>query len=608
MSENAMKVFSTFRAVENPTLRQAQGRLSRKTSGKWGTPPSFCFSRRKTYGSSGSGARFAAVVLACWLAACLVYAQSTAKPSPALPQAVPAAQSAGGYRIAGIIVSKIDGHPLSRARVMVSEVNDDQKSESVITGDDGRFEFRGVPPGQYSLHGDKRGFISSAYDQHENYWSAIVTGAGVDTENLVLKLEPAAAIAGQVLDESGDPIRRATVTLYRVDHSEGVEQIRPMNSRQTDDLGSYEFSLLNAGTYFIAAKAQPWYAVHPQTKASDTASNFDHTLDVTYALTYYSDTTESDSATPIPVRGGERLQVDFHLNPVPGLRLIFHVAGNERIGFNFPVLEQPSFDGSTNVETGGVRMISPGVVEISGVPAGRYDIRLPGAGGATQMSGVDLTEDGEEINTSAAAGLGEVKITAKMSNGSPLPKHLSVGFNAKWRLLPGPPELDDRGQAELSQISPGRYEVMAWSSGDKQFFVSQISADGAEVTGHTVTITAGASVSLAVILCSGSAEVEGTVKQQGKPFSGAMVVLVPRNPEGNGDLFRRDQSNLDGTFALHSVIPGSYTLIAIEDGWDLDWSQPQVIGAYAKHGRSIQIRNGSSGTLRISPAIDVQPK
>jgi hypothetical protein len=37
------------------------------------------------------------------------------------------------------------------------------------------------------------------------------------------------------------------------------------------------------------------------------------------------------------------------------------------------------------------------------------------------------------------------------------------------------------------------------------------------------------------------------------------------------DLFRRDQSDLDGTFSLHGVIPGTYTVVAIDNGWDLDW-------------------------------------
>jgi hypothetical protein len=516
------------------------------------------------------------------------------------------AQSSSGYRIAGIVVSKLDGRPLSRARVMVSDTNNDQKSASVVTGDDGRFEFTSVPAGKYSLNGARRGFITSYYDQHENYWTGIVTGAGVDTENLMLKLAPAAVITGQVLDESGDPVRNARITLYRVDHSSGVEQIRGFGTAQTDDLGTYEFASLNAGTYFLSASAQPWYALHPQTSATDNTSNFDHTLDVTYPLTYYADTTDTDSATPIPIRGGERVQVDLHLNPIPGLRLVFHTGGG-RDGGSFPRLEQPSFDGSTPVEVGSVRMLSRGEVEISGVPAGRYDIRLRGPGGGSEIRGVDLTRDGQEIETTSAENMADVKLTARMSDGTPVPKQTVIYFGSKAGAKPRGLALDEKGQADFAQMSAGAYELSAWRSG-KQFSVAQLSADGVQVTGHTVILIPGAAVSLSLTLSTGRAELEGVVKHAGEPFAGAMVVLVPRHARGNRDLFRRDQSDLDGTFALHDVIPGSYSLIAIENGWDLDWSQPDIIAAYARHGQVIEIRNGSNLKVRIPQSVEVQPR
>lgn len=90
-----------------------------------------------------------------------------------------------------------------------------------------------------------------------------------------------------------------------------------------------------------------------------------------------------------------------------------------------------------------------------------------------------------------------------------------------------------------------------------------------------------------------------------KPFAGAMVVLVPKNVEGNRDLFRRDQSDLDGTFTLRNVTPGAYTLVAIENGWDLDWSQQDVIAVYAKHGRLLNVENTPGTPLRLDKPISV---
>ena len=50
----------------------------------------------------------------------------------------------------------------------------------------GKFEFNGLAAGKYSLVGAKRGFVTSAYDQHDQFSTAIVTGAGLETEALIL--------------------------------------------------------------------------------------------------------------------------------------------------------------------------------------------------------------------------------------------------------------------------------------------------------------------------------------------------------------------------------------------------------------------------------------
>ena len=158
------------------------------------------------------------------------------------------------------------------------------------------------------------------------------------------------------------------------------------------------------------------------------------------------------------------------------------------------------------------------------------------------------------------------------------------------------------------RMSPlGSHEVVVWGPG-KRYSVARMSAEGAQVSGHTLSVAAGSSASVALTVVTGSAEVQGTVMRAGKGFAGAMVVLVPKNPELNRDLFRRDQSDLDGTFLLRDVVAGSYTLLAIENGWDLDWSQPGVIAAYLKHGRKIEVGNQGGGPMDVAEAVEVQSK
>jgi len=87
-----------------------------------------------------------------------------------------------------------------------------------------------------------------------------------------------------------------------------------------------------------------------------------------------------------------------------------------------------------------------------------------------------------------------------------------------------------------------------------------------------------------------------------------MVVLVPEKPEDHPDLFRRDQSDLDGTFKVSGVVPGNYTLLAIDDGWDLEWSRPEVIARYLQSGQPIRIPAGSTSTVKAAGPVQAQPK
>src|SRR5258706_14931510 len=164
----------------------------------------------------------------------------TAKPSPSRRSQV-------SYRIAGTVVNIKTSQPLARVQVAVTDTKNPQNTQSMVTAEDGRFQFQ-VGAGKYSLQGSKRGFLTFAYEQHENFWTGIVTGTDLDTENLVLRLPPTAMITGKVTDDVGDPVRGATITVFRENHSAGVSRIESVSNVPTDDLGTYAAESLAAST------------------------------------------------------------------------------------------------------------------------------------------------------------------------------------------------------------------------------------------------------------------------------------------------------------------------------------------------------------------------
>jgi hypothetical protein len=521
-------------------------------------------------------------------------------------------QAPSQFRIAGVVTNADSGTPLPQTRVWIYDVKNPQAVQAIMTSDNGHFEFDRLGPAKYSLQGMRHGFITAAYDSHEEYATAIVTGAGIDTENLTLKLTPAAVLSGTVLDESAEPIRGAMVNLYREDHRSGVSRVEQVNASGTDDLGGYEFAGLEPGNYFVSATAKPWYAVHPSSPGNqgtpDSLPTVDRSLDVAYPTTYFPDATDADQAPPIPIKGGDHSHIEIHLSPVPALHLRFHVPDDGRSGFAMPSLGKRAFDSEQYLPENGMQTVSPGVYELTGVPAGRYDVHVGMGSGQTAQSDVDLVNDGQDLDSVAGLPVSSVRLSVQIFGESDLPEQLQLALSNGHRTLTANRDLRD-GKFGFEDIDPGKYTVLAFAQGTgKAYAVTKIASQGTEIPGHTIDAAPGSNLEISVSLAIGAANVEGFAKKAGKGTSGAMIVLVPDDPENHRELFRRDQSDLDGSFNLSNVIPGNYTILAIENGWDLDWSRPAVIMQYTKHGQPVRVGPQAKGSVHVPEPVEIQSK
>jgi len=523
--------------------------------------------------------------------------------------AQPAPAHSPVYRIAGTVVNAATGEPVRRATVALLSEENRNTVQSVVTDDEGNFAFDGLPAAKFPLTASKRGFLTAFFDEHDvGYNTAIVTGEGQHTEGLILRMTPGALLRGVVTGDGGDPVENAKVLLYHKprSHNPGT-RIAQVAETTTDDTGAYHFGDLAPGEYLLAVKAEPWYAMHrsaaglPQRPESEPSS----ALDVAYPITYFDSTTDEPSATPIVLAGGSREEANINLRAVPALHLIVEtptkqgwIAGAE--------LHQIIFGSLASIDTITPQSAMQAVTaEFTGVAPGHY--KLLTQGDPPRIAELDATVS-QQVDPNFGKPAMVISGTLRTSSGAALPDKVTLSLES----LEGVHQQEQNqvsssnGQFTFESIRQGNYEFTA-NTLEKQLPITSITIGNRTHPGNQITVNE-KPLQVVVTVSLGETRIEGYARKGEKGAPGVMVVLVPNDPANHLDLFRRDQSDSDGSFALRDVAPGQYTVVAIEDGWELDWELPEVIGRYLSGGIAVTVTESSGKLVRLPEAVPVESR
>jgi Carboxypeptidase regulatory-like domain len=514
------------------------------------------------------------------------------------------ASAAQSWHISGKVVDARSGQALARCVVEITPTGHRSQSFSFETGDDGRFDFGGIPSGKYELSAARRGYLTQSYQQHEDFSTAIAVGSERISEDLLFNLMPQAIFYGTVNDESGEPIRGAQVHLYEDRERDGLRSTQQRQTVITDDRGMYEIANIPPGNYFLSSSAQPWYAAAANGQhlpIQDTQqSAVNSALDVAYRNTFYPDAFSSDDAIPIPIRGGERIEANMTLNAQHAMRLQLPLAGSRDGGIGVSIAQ--NVFGQLEQMPTSMQLSNEGAIEISGVLPGQYEVTVTHSDGQSPPESTHFTADIADGATQLAAdsGAGEVTVSGKVTSLDSKIRFAAISLVASHPQRNYFAPLNDAGDFTL-QVPPGEYQVIGQIP---QMYLASVTSPDALVKGRMLQVKAGAAPKLEIVAGNGYGQVEGVAERDGRPASGAMVLLAPEDAKDNQILFRRDQSDSDGTFLLFNIIPGRYRLLAIDEGWDLDWADPNVLVAYLKKSITVQVHPHD----KLKQTVEVQAR
>src|SRR6267143_1665821 len=237
------------------------------------------------------------------LSAHLVSAQTASVPKPIQ-----------NFRISGTIVNLVDGQPVAGAEVIITSTQRRDETMQVLTAADGRFAFDHVSPDKYSLAAHREGFVAQAYQQHDQYSTAVAVGPGLISEDLTFPLTPDGSISGTVFDEENELVRAGEAILFT----------------RTTGTGANGFHLQASPQEAVSFSPDGQSNSHVALDSSERLdSQAPAPLDVTYPTTYYPNVTDSENAAPIQLHPGERATADVNLRAVPALHLRIRNASSD---------------------------------------------------------------------------------------------------------------------------------------------------------------------------------------------------------------------------------------------------------------------------------------
>lgn len=542
---------------------------------------------------------------------------------PARDRAATRPAPVGTGRLSGRVVAADTGRPLARVRVLATS-NELPGGRATTTDDQGAFQITALPAGRYNVNASRSGFVNMSYGQQRprQAGTPLQLGDGQTVGDLNFSLPRGGVITGQIVDDMGEPLVGANVTVQRYESTPAGRRLIPAGQGSTDDRGSYRVWGLMPGDYYVSASVrnfnmmtaggfglaepvvitnvagEPGTAVFSSTVSSTSfnavagvavAAAVTDGPDVTtqrvaLAPTYYPGVTQMSSAQPVVVAAGaEATGVSFGVLVVRTALIRGQVTmsdGKAPARGNVMLMPEGSV-GAGPGSTLGSGIQANGSFSIGYVPPGQYTLRARGG----------TNESPQFAQQSISVGDGDTQnVSLILAPGTTLSGTVSF-----------------QGSGAVSAPDPGQVRVMAQAADGAEFGVSNARVD--REGRFTMTGLAAGSFwlraqgnlrgwALKSILVDGHDALDAPFEVRGsQPVSGISVVFTDRISEINGTLTDRQQQPLSG-----------YTMLAFPTDADL-W-RPQtrrIMTARPDQNGRYQLRGLPPGDYYVTPVDAIEP-
>ena len=588
--------------------------------------------------------------LLCVLLPLLMAAPSGAQQFPInpgeMPTFLPPGRTAktGTGRLRGRVVAGDTGAIVRRAQVRIS--SPDIGSKTAFTDAQGRYEFKDLPAGRFTVSVSKSGFVTMQYGQSRPYERGrpIELADAQVMEKADVALPRGSAVSGRILDEFGEPVADATVQAMRLQYGGGKRRLTPSGRPSTtNDLGYFRLFGLPPGEYYVSATLRSFESMIMDMMGGGAGGPTGSNSNTGYAATYYPGTPNPGEAQKLALGIAQELSIDLQMQPVRLARISGKAAGSDgKPMANAMVMLIPTMKEAIGMMPGGTsRTDKDGNFNLSGVAPGEYSLQVQSlaammnaASQAMSMIGGEsapsaapsqpmerefatatVSVAGEDIAGLIVTGTRGAKASGRIVfEGGQKPESLT-----SIRLIAGPTDPDNiaasasifgmstvkEGEAfEIDGLVGGR--VFRFAVPPKGWFLKRITHQGEDVTDKGYDFKPGEDVEgFEIVLTNRSQTVTGGVtNDKGEPVKEYTVVVFPEDQARWGTVLgsrwrssaRPDQQ---GHFKVSDLPPGAYLAIAVEYVADGEWMDPEWLARAARKATKFTLEEGATKTLEL---------
>ena len=493
------------------------------------------------------------------------------------------------------------GVPLADATVNLS---DRGPVATVTTDAEGRYEARGLKPGEYRLSVRAPGYVAAQYGQRQ----ASEDGTGIEvrggqiTARVDIRLQPAGIISGRILDGAGDGLSGVEIEVLAKRYLPGGVSSVAVGLAQTEASGVFRVGDLQEGEYYVRAYVPA--AVRPS-KGDGTQA---------YAPTYFPQAARIDEAQPVFVLAGQELfDVNFALATVRRRVVSGTVIDPAGLPVDRARVHMIMLRGGTFSET--ARVSANGSFQIRNVMPGDYMLQVGDPGESTRwLSAMRHITVDDDMSVELVARRGarlEGRIVRENEDPLPFdPRTIEVGFELR---IEGPPGTLDlvtglhrkvvQRDGTFSIESPGGPSFMQISQLPPNWTVKAIHLEGADITDQDTDFGDGALRHVEIVLTDRISGVVGLVTDRNNRIVlNHTVVVFPENTnrwKAPSRFVRTARPRQDGRFEIEDLPPADYFAVAIESLPRNAWSDPAVLERLWPLATRFQLREGEQRTLQL---------